>query len=168
MRRVLKLILPLVLMTAVPSLASGIHEAKEVARTPDERQEPGSVSPGALDVVAAFHDALEAGDGEEALSYLAPEVVILESGGSERSRAEYASHHLPGDMRFAGMADREVIEQREHILGDSRLVLTWTRSTGAVGDRQIDSNGVETMVLGLFDGQWKIIHIHWSSRSNTR
>jgi len=121
---------------------------------------------GATDVVAAFHAALEAGDGDAALALMAPEVVILESGGGEKSRDEYASHHLAGDMRFAGASDRETLEQRQETFGDTAVVLTWTRTTGTFGERQIDSNGVETMVLHRADGQWRIVHVHWSSRSN--
>lgn len=122
----------------------------------------------ATEVVAAFHAALSAGDGEAALAHMAPEVVILESGGGEKSRDEYASHHLGGDMRFAAASERETLEQRQETFGDTAVVLTWTRTTGSFGDRQIDSNGVETMVLHRTDGQWRIVHVHWSSRSNQR
>jgi len=52
--------------------------------------------------------------------------------------------------------------------GDAALALAWTRTTGTFGERQIDSNGVETMVLHRADGQWRIVHVHWSSRSNQR
>ncbi len=122
----------------------------------------------ATEVVAAFHAALAAGDGDAALAYMAPEVVILESGGGEKSRDEYASHHLGGDMRFAAASERETLEQRQETFGDTAIVLTWTRTTGSFGDRQIDSNGVETMVLNRIDGRWRIVHVHWSSRSNQR
>ena len=141
-------ILLLLMLVATPSFVSAQEHAE------------------ATDVVAAFHAALSAGDGDAALSFLAPEVVILESGGSEKSRDEYASHHLGGDMRFAAASERETLEQRQETFGDTSLVLTWTRTTGSFGDRQVDSNGVETMVLNRAEGTWRIVHIHWSSRSN--
>lgn len=119
-------------------------------------------------VVAAFHAALAAGDGDGALAHLAPEVVILESGGSEKSRDEYASHHLGGDMRFAAASTREMLDQRQETYGDTAVVLSWSRTIGSFGDRQIDSNGVETMVLRRAGNTWHIVHIHWSSRSNQR
>lgn len=122
----------------------------------------------ATEVVAAFHAALAAGDGDAALAYMAPEVVILESGGGEKSRDEYASHHLGGDMRFAAASQRTTLEQRQETFGDTAVVLTWTHTTGSFGDREIDSNGVETMVLNRSNGQWRIVHVHWSSRSNQR
>lgn len=51
-------------------------------------------------VVNDFHAALSTGDNAKALSLLAVDAVILESGGIE-SRAEYVSHHLPEDIAFA-------------------------------------------------------------------
>ncbi len=43
----------------------------------------------------AFHEGLAARDSVTALSLLAEDVVIYESGGVEASREEYRSHHLP-------------------------------------------------------------------------
>lgn len=121
-----------------------------------------------IDAVEAFHAALAAGDGDRALAAMAPEVIIFESGGAEMSRDEYASHHLAGDMRFAASSEREVIEQRQEVFGDTALVLTRSHTTGSIGDRQIDASGVETMVLRRADDGWRIVHVHWSSRSNQR
>ncbi len=133
---------------------------------------PGESAPDsgaeAIGVVDAFHAALATGDGDGALANMAPEVVIFESGGAELSRDEYESHHLGGDMRFAGATQRETIDQRHEIFGDTALVLTRSRTTGSVGDRQIDSSGVETMMLRRVGGRWLIVHVHWSSRRNQR
>ena len=41
------------------------------------------------DVVNAFHAALKRGDATAALNLMAEDVVIFESGGVERNRAEY-------------------------------------------------------------------------------
>ncbi len=51
-------------------------------------------------VVDNYHKALASGDSTSALSLLAGDAVILESGGME-TRTEYRSHHLPGDIGFA-------------------------------------------------------------------
>src|SRR5687768_3651233 len=50
--------------------------------------------------VASYHRALANGDSATALSLLADDAVILESGGIE-TRAEYRSHHLSSDIEFA-------------------------------------------------------------------
>jgi hypothetical protein len=39
-----------------------------------------------------------------------------------------------------------------------------THTMGRIGDRDVDSNGVETMVLVHTPDGWRIRHIHWSSR----
>ena len=50
--------------------------------------------------VRNFHEALATGDSNGVKQLLAPDVVILESGGLE-TREEYLSHHLTGDIQFA-------------------------------------------------------------------
>ncbi len=120
---------------------------------------------GPVDTVDAFHAAIEAGDRDAALEHLAEEVVIFEGGGAEMSRAEYAAHHLDGDMQFSAAMQREVTERRHEVVGDLAYVMNRTRTTGSFRDREIDSSGVETMVLRKGEGGWKIVHIHWSSRS---
>ncbi|UUZ52432.1 hypothetical protein LP419_23420 [Massilia sp. H-1] len=44
--------------------------------------------------MTAFHAAIHAGDKERALALMSPDIMIYESGYVERSRDEYASHHL--------------------------------------------------------------------------
>ncbi len=116
------------------------------------------------EVVNALHAAMANGDGDAVLAQLASDVVIFESGGAEMSRDEYASHHLGGDLQFAAATDHEILEQSSVISGELAYVLTRSRTTGALRERQIDSLGVETMVLQRRDAGWQIIHVHWSSR----
>ena len=53
-----------------------------------------------LRTVDQFHRALASGDSVAALALLAPDVAILESGGSE-TLADYRGHHLPADIEYA-------------------------------------------------------------------
>lgn len=114
-------------------------------------------------VVDAFHAALAAGDSVGALSHLAEDVTILESGGVE-DKEHYRSGHLGGDMRFAQLVPRERGEIRVSLIGN----VAWSYSTsiaqGRMGDREINSQGAELVVLTREDGTWKIKAIHWSSR----
>jgi len=114
-------------------------------------------------VIDAYHTALAAGDSVEALGHLAPDVTILESGGLE-DKQSYRSGHLSADMRFAQAVPRERGEIQVSLLGD----VAWAHSTnitqGQIGDREINSQGAELMVLARQDGVWKIKAIHWSSR----
>ena len=114
-------------------------------------------------VVDAFHAALAAGDSAAALSHLADDVTILESGGVE-DKEHYRSGHISGDMRFAQAVSRERSEIEVSILGD----VAWAHSTsitqGQMGDREINSQGAELVVLARAGATWKIKAIHWSSR----
>ena len=114
-------------------------------------------------VIEAFHAALAAGDSTAALSHLADDVTILESGGVE-DKDHYRSGHLAGDMRFAQAVRRERGDVSVEVVGD----VAWAHSTsvtqGRMGDREIDSQGAELVVLGREGGAWKIKAIHWSSR----
>ncbi len=116
------------------------------------------------EVVNALHAAMAAGDRDAVLAQLASEVVIFESGRAEMSRDEYASHHLVGDLEFAAATHHEILDQSSAISGELAYVLTRSRTTGAFRERQIDSLGVETMVLRRGDAGWQIVHVHWSSR----
>src|SRR5687768_16973675 len=92
--------------TALSLVLAG--RAAEGQVTPVPSQSPAStpVSTGQTDstsvvsVIERFHAALSAGDSTGAMALLAPDAVILESGGVE-TRAEYQSHHLQGDIAFA-------------------------------------------------------------------
>ena len=115
-------------------------------------------------VVGAFHRALAEGDRDAALALLAPDVMIFESGGAERSRDEYASHHLRADSEFSGATRREILDQQQGGGDDVAWVLTRSKTTGKFRDREINSYGVETMILSKTPQGWRIVHVHWSSR----
>jgi ketosteroid isomerase-like protein len=135
------------------SLAPGVDSERFSFVHPDD---PKSV-------VEAFHAALAAGDSASALDLLHPDVLVFEQGAAEDLQ-EYRSHHLAADIRFASQTTRHVIEPRAAIRGDVAIYTARTHTVGRVGSRDIDSNGVETMVLTLTDQGWRILHIHWSSR----
>lgn len=114
--------------------------------------------------VDRFHRALAAGDTATVMELLAPDAVVLESGGVE-TRAEYRSHHLPGDIAFAQAVPRQRSEIRVRVQGD----VAWASSTSTVqGEfrgRAINSQGAELMVLRRTGDAWKIAAVHWSSRA---
>jgi len=117
-----------------------------------------------LDVIEAFHAALAAGDSTTALALLADDVVILESGGTE-DKTRYRSGHLSGDMRFAQAVPRERGEPDVRILGDVAWATSTNVTQGRMGDREINSQGAELVVLARDGASWKITAIHWSSRN---
>jgi ketosteroid isomerase-like protein len=124
---------------------------------PVTAQEPG-------EVVIAFHEALARGDTSGTLSYLDPDVLIFESGGAETSRDEFASSHMGADMAYAAATTRETIDSRTEVAGHVAIVMSRTKTTGSYREREVSSTGTETVVLRRAEGQWRIVHIHWSSR----
>lgn len=119
---------------------------------------------GPSDTVAAFHAAITAGDKTRALAMLSPTIMIYESGYVERSRDEYASHHLGGDMEFAKGVKRRVLKHSERVDGNIAIVMEETETTGAVKGKPVHAFGVETAVLEKKGDEWIIAHVHWSSR----
>jgi ketosteroid isomerase-like protein len=148
------------------ALAGGEATARErEEETPPSGSQVQAAAPDTpVAAVENFHGALAAGDRERALAWLDPEVSIFESGGAERSREEYASHHLQSDMAFASSTKTEILNRETRSSGDVAWVLSRSRTTGTFRGRDVDVEGVETMVLRQDQGRWRIVHIHWSSR----
>ncbi len=117
-------------------------------------------------VVAATQlgDAISAGDVDALRTLISPDVLIFESGGVESSLAEYEGHHMPADIAFMKNMSSEVISRRVIEAGDSAIVLTQSRISGVYKEKEVDLSSTETLVLEETDGQWKVVHIHWSSR----
>lgn len=124
----------------------------------------GDDSAAVITVVEGFHGALAAGDSTRALAFLADDVTILESGGVE-DKDHYRSGHLAGDMRFAQALPRERGEIRVTVVGETAWAHSTHTTEGKMGDREINSQGAELVVLTRDRGTWKIRAIHWSSRT---
>jgi ketosteroid isomerase-like protein len=116
--------------------------------------------------VERFHQALAQGDSAAALSLLAPDATILESGGSE-TVAEYRSHHLPADIEFARAVPGTRSPIRVTGRGDAAWAVSTSITSGAFRGRPVNSSGAELMVLTRTADGWRIAAIHWSSRRRT-
>jgi len=117
------------------------------------------------ETVAGFHAALSAGDKAKALALLAPDVAIYEGGHVERSRDEYASSHLAGDIEFARSSTRKVLKESERIDGNTAVVWEESETTGTSMGMPVHLLGTGTMVLEKRGDGWAIVHVHWSSRN---
>jgi ketosteroid isomerase-like protein len=96
--------------------------------------------------VNGFHDALRRGDSEAALKLLATDAVILESGSSQ-TREEYAREHLAEDISFLkavpGTRSKLSIKRKGNVAWTNAT----TQSVGNSNAHEINSAGVELMVL---------------------
>jgi ketosteroid isomerase-like protein len=147
-------------LIAAPATAQG------TTTSPPAVQPVDPVAASAVAVVEGFHAALESGDRDAVLAFLAEDLVVLEGGGAERSRAEYAHHHLAADMAFAVATTAEVTRRATWVEGDLAWVLTEGRTTGEFNGRAVDSVTTETMILQRTADGWRIRHVHWSSRTS--
>ncbi len=118
--------------------------------------------------VDAFHNALVKGDRQAVQAALDDQVQIYEQGGVERSKAEYASHHLDADAAFSAVTARTQTARSGTILGDLAYVISEGTVAGTFKGKAIDSITLETMVLRRAQGGWRIVHIHWSSRDTKK
>lgn len=113
--------------------------------------------------VAAFHEALSAGDADAALRLLAPDALVME-GGDLETRQHYQAHHLAADIAFA----RAVKSQRAGMTATVQRDVAWvsatTTTTGTYQGKPVHLNGAELMVLTKAPTGWLIRAIHWSSR----
>ena len=114
--------------------------------------------------VHAFHAAIARGDSAAALSMLAPDLTVLESGVVERF-ADYREHHLPEDIAFARAVPSVTGPLRVTLSGQTAWVVATSTTKGSFNGRVINSSGAELMVLTKGTStKWLIRAIHWSSR----
>jgi ketosteroid isomerase-like protein len=114
-------------------------------------------------VVDAFHAALRRGDARTAAALLADDALIYESGGAERSRAEYTSHHLAADVVFEQAVPSVLVRRTGRVVGEFAWIASEGRTTGIYHEKPVDRLTTETMVLRKSGAAWEIVHIHWSS-----
>ena len=154
---------PLVLAAVVLALSAGPGLTQDAHEPPPARI--AAAADEAAAAVDAFHAALRAGDRDAALALLDEDALIFEAGGVERSRAEYASHHLEADAAFAAATDATVSRRSGDAAGDVAWITSEGRTTGQFNGRPVDRITTETMLLRRYADGWRIQHIHWSSRA---
>lgn len=121
-----------------------------------------------LAAVKALHEALSSGNARAIENLLDPNVLILESGNAERSRKEYAAHHLAADLKFMQSVAYTLERQTGDTVGDLAWIASEARLSGNREGKAVDVVSTETVVLKKSAAGWKVVHIHWSSRSGTQ
>lgn len=145
-------------LTTVPVTA---HESKQTTSTEaTERPELNDV----IAVADQFGVALKAGETATLARLLDENVLILESGGAERSRAEYLSHHAISDAAFLAKSTVKVDRRDGRVEGHIAWLATESSITTNDQPPKVLSS-TETLVLRREANDWRIVHIHWSSRT---
>ena len=164
------LLLALFAIAAVPVVGIASVAATTPAPTAASQGMPvfvKDIAPDAMPAVAvvdAFAAAIKAMKLEEAKALLDPAVLILESGGSERSRDEYMAEHAVADAAFMQNATQELRYRQAHASGDLAWVATESLLRGTDDGKPLALRSTETVVLRRTEAGWRIVHIHWSSR----
>jgi len=138
----------------------GIQARMAAAKADNDIQQAALPAVAAVDAFAA---ALKAQNFEAVFDALDPGVIVLETGGAERSREEYMGHHAIADALFMTRAEVTLLRRTARIDGDT----AWVASETETRTDEIGVNlyaGTETMILKRTPAGWKIVHIHWSSR----
>jgi ketosteroid isomerase-like protein len=130
-----------------------------------EMSAPSGAFAEAAATVDAFHNSLAKGDVTAAQALLDDQVLVYEQGHVERSKAEYASHHLASDAQFSAATKRTQTARGGAVFGDIAYVTSEGRVAGTFNGRPIDLVTLETMALRRDGDAWRIVHIHWSSRA---
>jgi hypothetical protein len=149
--------LTLFLLVVAPALAHGdeVHAPSQTA--------PATAPSSPMAVADSFNRALTSGDASMVRALLLPNVLIYESGGAEASAAEYAGHHMLGDMAFLAKLKREQLSQDSGGDEATAWVATRSRLSGQFKGKEIDLNSTETLVMARTETGWRIANIHWSS-----
>jgi len=161
MARIGKAIALAAFLAGAPALTAG-------AQTPETGSTAVALSPVASEaakVVDAFHAALASKDTAGAAALLLDSALIFEGGYVERSKAEYASHHLGADAAYASAVPTSLVKRSGFADGDMAWIASETRTTGTYKDKPVDRLSTETMILKKEASGWRIVHIHWSSRA---
>ena len=159
-------LIPLLVVLHAP-LAFAHGEEKHSTPGRDAASAQVTVAPEATDAVAAlerFSTALSAGNLEAAGTELDAGVLILESGGAERSREEYLGGHAKSDASFLKAAHVTLMRRTATASGDLAWIGSESEIHATKDGKPLAIASTETAVLQKTTTGWKIVHLHWSSR----
>lgn len=155
--------LAIALALALSSTAPRAHEQDPQPAAAATQDIPAAAQV-AVAAVDAFGAALARGDFAEVEAALAPEVIVLEGGGAERSRSEYLGHHAKSDAAFLETAHVTLTRRTARVDGNTAWVASESEIRIQKDGKPATMLSTETMVLAHSPDGWKIVHIHWSSR----
>jgi ketosteroid isomerase-like protein len=114
-----------------------------------------------------YDAAFLAKDLDKLATFYHPDVTIYEGTGINPGWADYRDRHLGPELKaFTGLQFAHTDYQVTLMPGGQSGYATSRYTIKAkMGTREIDSEGLETLVLvKMPDGSWKIRHSHTSSR----
>ena len=116
----------------------------------------------------SYDAAFNAKDLDKLATFYHPDVTIYEGGGINDGWIDYRDRHLGPELKsFENLQFGHSNAKVTVLPGGQSAYATSEYSIKAnMGDRQLDSGGLETLVLvKSSDGAWRIRHSHTSSRA---
>jgi uncharacterized protein (TIGR02246 family) len=114
-----------------------------------------------------YDAAFLAKDLEKLATFYHPDVTIFEGGGVNNGWIDYRDRHLGPELKRFENLQYSHSNRKVHVLGDGRTAYVTSNYAikARMGDRDLDSGGLETLVLVKgADSAWKIRHSHTSAR----
>ena len=118
-----------------------------------------------------YDAAFNAKDLDKLATFYHPDVTIYEGGGINNGWIDYRDRHLGPELKAFENLQFGHSNTKVTILpgGQSAYATSEYAIKAKMGERQLDSTGLETLVLVKGqDGTWKIRHSHTSSRPARR
>ena len=113
----------------------------------------------------AFDQAFMSKDLDRLSTFYHPDVTIFEGGGTNNGWADYRDHHIGPELKSFEQLRFEHSKIAVHLLSPTTAYVTSEYALKArVNDREVDSGGLETLVLVKVGDAWKIRHSHTSAR----
>ena len=115
-----------------------------------------------------YDAAFNAKDLDKLATFYHPDVTIYEGGGINNGWIDYRDRHLGPELKSFENLQFGHSNTKVLVLpgGQSAYATSEYSIKAKMGDRQIDSGGLETLVLvKSADGTWKIRHSHTSNRA---
>lgn len=110
----------------------------------------------------SFQDALQIGNREIALRWLAPGATITEAGVINESRDAYAYEHMGVDITFLKTGKVVLLDRQVHPAGDSTHIVSTSRITGRAGEVPVDVTVTEAALLTRTEEGWRIVTLEWT------
>ena len=135
---------------------------------------PSSAQPTANDAAVieswlkGYDAAFLAKDLDKVATFYHPDVTIYEGTGINNGWVDYRDRHLGPELKAFSNLQFAHSDYKVTVLpgGQSACVTSRYTIKAKMGERDLDSEGLETLVVvKLPDGSWKIRHSHTSSRA---
>ncbi|HET9705948.1 MAG TPA: DUF4440 domain-containing protein [Vicinamibacterales bacterium] len=136
--------------------------------TPSLAQTGGNEGAAIAAWLKGYDAAFLAKDLDKLATFYHPDVTIYEGTGINNGWVDYRDRHLGPELKAFSNLQFTHSDYKVTVLpgGQSAYVTSRYTIKAKMGERDLDSEGLETLVVvKLPDGSWRIRHSHTSSRA---